>query len=190
MTSEQVATEEPGPGPDGSGFIVVGIDGSPEAAHALAWAADHAAEHDLGIEVITTWNFPAIGIELPSTGRLLHKQALEMARHAVDVVTDQRTADGEPVPPMNVEAYLSSPAERLVLAGSGAELLVVGRGRGSILGSTSRGVVHHATCPVAVIPSPDPEGSSASLATRFGAEHPRLSAAIEAVSQHLSAMGI
>ena len=77
-----------------------------------------------------------------------------------------------------------------MLAGSGAELLVVGRGRGSILGSTSRGVVHHATCPVAVIPSPDPEGSSASLATRFGAEHPRLSAAIEAVSQHLSAMGI
>ena len=190
MTLDQATSETPAPEPTGTDFIVVGIDGTPEAVHALAWAADHAAEHDLAVEVITTWSFPAIGIELPSTGRLLHRQALETARHAVAVVADERTAAGKPVPPMHVEAYLAPPAERLVLASRGAQLLVVGRGRQSILGSTSRGVTHHATCPVAVIPAPDPEGPSASLATRFGAEHPRLSAAIEAVSQHLSAMGI
>ncbi len=182
----------PGEPPEQStdGHIVVGVDGSDGATHALAWAADYATQKNLSIEVLTIWSFPALSIELPSTGRVLHGHALEMARHAVALVTADREAVGAPVPDMHVEAYLSHAAERLVLASREASLLVVGRGSRSMLGSTSRSVTHHATCAVAVIPSPEPESPPSSLSTRLAAEHPNVSAAIETVSQHLSAMGI
>ncbi len=175
--------------PDG-GFVVVGIDGSDESIHALAWAADHAARQNLEIEVVTVWSFPAVSIELPSTGRVLHRHALEMARHAVALVAADRASAGLAMPEVNVEAYLSQPAERLVLASREASLLVVGRGKRSMLGSTSRAVTHHATCPVAVIPSPATDDPPTSLTRQLAAEHPNVTAAIEAVSQHLSAMGI
>lgn len=173
-----------------NGHIVVGVDGSNEAVHALAWAADYAANKNLTIEVLTIWSFPALSIELPSTGRVLHRHALEMARHAVAMVVADREEAGLPIPEMNVEAYLSHPAERLVLASSEADLLVVGRGKRSVLGSTSRSVTHHATCPVAVIPAPPEDNPPTSLSTRLATDHPNVSAAIETVSQHLSAMGI
>ncbi len=172
------------------GFIVVGVDGSDEAVHALAWAVDFATRRDLAVEVVTIWSFPAMSIELPSTGRVLHRHALELARHAVDMVVTDREAAGATLPEIHVEAYLSHPAERLVLASREAELLVVGRGRLSVLGSTSRSVTQHAICPVAVIPAPDDDVPPTSLSIRLGADHPRVAQAIEAVSQHLSAMGI
>ncbi len=178
---------------------MVGVDGSEDSIHALAWAVEHAARHRLDVEVITMWAFPAFGVELPSTGRVLHEHALEIAEHAVDLVTADRVGEGKEMPSIRVQAYLSHPAHRLVLASRRAELLVVGRGRQSVLGSTSRHVVNHATCPVAVISAPsndrtgderagDEDGSS--LATRFSVEHPRMARAVETVSQHLSAMGI
>lgn len=191
MSSEERTTPPLDPTASNRGFVVVGIDGSDGAVHALAWAADYAAVRNLSIEVVTTWSFPAVSIELPSTGRVLHRHALEMARHAVELVTADREAAGQPVPEMHVEAYLAHPAERLVQASREADLLVVGRGKRSVLGSTSRGVTHHATCPVAVIPPPpEEEDDPSSLTIRLAAEHPNVTAAVEAVSQHLSAMGI
>ena len=190
MTSNDAVFPDDAPTTPDGGFIVVGIDGSDDAVHALAWAADHAARKNRAIEVVTVWRFPALSIELPSTGRVLHRHALEMARHAVALVTADREAAGLAMPEVNVEAYLSEPAERLVLASREASMLVVGRGKRSRLGSTSRAVTHHATCPVAIIPSPAEEGPPTSLTTQLAAEHPNVTAAIEAVSQHLSAMGI
>lgn len=172
------------------GHIVVGIDGSDEAVHALAWAVEFAARRDLAVEVITMWSFPTFGIELPSTGRVLHRHALEVARRAIELVTDDQKEDGASVPEIHVEAYLAHPAERLVLASRGAELLVIGRGRQSILGSTSRSVMQHATCPIAVIPAPPKDAAPTPLSIRLASTHPKVAEAIEAVSQHLSAMGI
>jgi len=172
------------------GPIVVGVDGSDEAVHALAWAVDFAARRNLEIEVVTTWSFPALSIELPSTGRILHRHALDMAKHAVDLVVEDRKDSGRSIPEIQIEAYLSPPAERLVLASKGASMLVVGRGRHAVLGSTSRSVTQHATCPVAVIPAPPQDAPATSLSSRLGAEHPKVAQAVEAVAQHLSAMGI
>ncbi len=172
------------------GPIVVGVDGSDEAVHALAWAVEFAAERSLDVEVVTTWSFPAVSIELPSTGRVLHRHALAMAEHAVDLVVDDRKAAGRAVPEIHIEAYLAHPAERLVLASEGASMLVVGRGRHAVLGSTSRGVTQHATCPVAVIPAPHEDAPATTLSTRLAAEHPKVAQAVETVAQHLSAMGI
>jgi len=175
---------------DSREYVVVGIDGSDGAVHALAWAVDFAALHGLPVEVVTTWSFPAVSIELPSTGRVLHQHALELAEHAVELVVADREAAGAVIPEIHIEAYLSHAGERLVLASKGAALLVVGRGGHSLLGSTSRSVTQHATCPVAVIPMPTSDDPPTSLSQRLAADHPRVAQAIEAVSQHLSAMGI
>lgn len=170
--------------------IVVGVDGSNEAVHALAWAVELADQRHQHVEVVITWSFPSVGLELPSTGRMLHNHALAFAQHAVDIVVADRKAAGRAIPEIHAHAYLAHPAERLVLASHGAALLVVGRGRRSVLGSTSRSVLHHATCPVAVIPAPDEDAPETTLSQRLSAEHPALAEAIEAVSQHLSALGI
>ena len=77
-----------------------------------------------------------------------------------------------------------------------ADLLVVGRRGGggfksSLMGSVSRKVASHATCPVVIVPLPA-AGSEAehSMSERFGAEHPKLAGAIDGISQHLSGLGI
>lgn len=186
-----MTSPDPRPTPSAApGPIVVGVDGSDEAVHALAWAVEFAAERNLDVEVVTTWSFPSVSIELPSTGRVLHRHALEMARHAVDLVVEDREERGAAVPDIQIEAYLSHPAERLVLASKGASMLVVGRGRHAVLGSTSRSVTQHATCPVAVIPAPHEAAPATSLSIRLAADHPKVAQAVEAVAQHLSAMGI
>lgn len=210
LGAQTLGAEKPGaqtPSTPPTGFVLVGVDGSEDSVHALAWAVDHAARHQLDVEVITMWSFPTIGIELPSTGRVLHQHALDVATHAVDLVVDDRTAAGDSVPAIHVEAYLSPPAHRLVLASRRADLLVIGRGRQSVLGSTSRHVVNHATCPVAIVSAPaainetgesgesgatgqTAERRGGSLSRRFSVEHPRMAQAVETVSQHLSAMGI
>lgn len=178
------------PNPTERNVVVCGVDGSDEAVHALAWAVDHAGAYGLDVEVVTTWSFPSVGIELPSTGRVLHAGALAIARHAVELVVADRQAAGLPVPQIEIEAYLAHPADRLIAMGQNASLLVVGRGRRSILGSTSRSVVQHAPCPVVVIPAPGDHPTSASLTQRLGAEHPKIAQTIDTVSRHLSAMGI
>jgi nucleotide-binding universal stress UspA family protein len=70
---------------------------------------------------------------------------------------------------VTVRAVVGLPAEELVRAADGAEMLVVGSlGVGgltrALMGSVSSQVVHLATCPVVVIPSDyqSPEGRSSS----------------------------
>ncbi len=64
------------------------------------------------------------------------------------------------------EIVAGSPVEVVCRASESADLVVVGlRGRGlvssALLGSVSRGVVHHAHCPVAVIrPALSPAGGT------------------------------
>lgn len=180
-------------------MILVGVDGSKESAHALAWAIDEAERSNASVEVVTMWQFPALGLERPSTGRNLHEQALAIAQRTLEVVLDAPTNEGhEPPspPPVHVTAFLSDPAERLIAMSADADLLVVGRRGGggfksSLMGSVSRKVASHATCPVVIVPLPA-AGSEAehSMSERFGAEHPKLAGAIDGISQHLSGLGI
>ena len=41
-----------------TGRIVVGVDGSPESALALSWAARIARSERAGIDVVAAWEFP------------------------------------------------------------------------------------------------------------------------------------
>jgi nucleotide-binding universal stress UspA family protein len=136
--------------------IVVGIDGWDESKVALHWACDLAAQAGAGIELVHGWEYPYrtkhAGSGSPraemqcDAGALVDGILAELSTEHRGVVTGSQVVEG-------------SPSEVLIDASKDADLLVVGsRGRGGVrsllLGSVSRKAVQHASCTVAVIPSP------------------------------------
>src|SRR5215831_15634937 len=140
--------------------IVVGMDGSGHSRRALTWALKEAAAHQVPVTVVTAHS-PAVGylgtISYPED-QAVTQQAREAARKEVDAAIDQL---GQPGPPqVNILAVTGSPAQELVTAARGADLLVVGsRGAGGfarlVMGSVSSQVAQHARCAVAVVPAAD-----------------------------------
>ena len=139
--------------------IVVGLDGSPGSLHALEWAYAQAALTGAELTAVHGWIYPYAGsrtsVSEPRTDMQL--DAMEELKTSLDSL-EPRLSGG----PVHVHAKLveQSPAEALLAEAGDADLLVVGsRGRGALrsalLGSVSRTVVHHATCPVAIIRQPE-----------------------------------
>ncbi|MEV7808037.1 universal stress protein [Microbispora sp. NPDC088329] len=136
--------------------IAVGVDDSPECEPALAYAFEQARAHGGGLRAVHAWQSP------------VHPLAPEIAydveemREAGQRVTREKPAELRrryPEVPVREEIVYGHPVDALVRASRGAGLLVVGsHGRGvlgsAMLGSVSRGVLHHAECPVAVVRSP------------------------------------
>ena len=137
--------------------IVVGVDGSEGAQRALRWALDEARLRGASIDVVHTWHYPnSVGspyAPLATTSFVFEDDAR--------VILD-RVVDAEHTMGLEVNRILACgpAASTLLEAAKGADLLVVGsRGRGGftglLLGSVSQQVLHHAPCPVVVIPEPD-----------------------------------
>jgi nucleotide-binding universal stress UspA family protein len=137
--------------------VVVGIDGSAVSESAIAFAFRAAAVRGEGLVVVHAWAQPDPFVDeayavlsesatRQTEARLAVSESLAGWRDRYpDVAVTQVIADGHPVDALLAEA-----------ADVDAALLVVGsRGRGGftglLLGSVSRGVLHHATCPVAVV---------------------------------------
>ena len=139
--------------------ITVGVDGSHGAHQALEWAIKEAAAHDAPLTVLTVHEVAASGwtgnpIILPPD-----LPAVEEARQAAEETVRKTLSElGEPRPAsVTVRAVNGIAAEELLNASRDADLLVVGfRGSSSfaraVLGSVSNKVVHHAHCPVVVVP--------------------------------------
>jgi len=144
------------------GEIVVGVDGSGAAADVLSWAASEAALRGAVLRVISVTQSPttwmdmgeALGGAVSATMSDADLETVSMA--AIDQALGRATL------PAHVEvikdARLGHPGDVLVRACVEAELLVVGSsGRGDIgsvlLGSVGLHCVHHAPCPVVVIPT-------------------------------------
>ncbi len=146
-----VVVHEPNEAP-ADGPVVVGIDGSQVGAQALHWAAEAARARGAALRVVHAWQVPGL------TGFSLEGSALGVAEMAAEQVVAEATADPALAGlDVDVRQVMSSPTQALLDAAEGASLIVVGtRGHGrfarAFLGSTSRQVVRHATCPVAVVP--------------------------------------
>jgi nucleotide-binding universal stress UspA family protein len=133
--------------------IVVGVDGSPVAAAALAFALEEARLRQATVDAVTAWHEPYTAASLAPIAPD-PKVFTEAATRLLDEALASVDAGGVEVRRL-VER--GGPAEVLLRVAEGADLLVVGsRGHGGftglLLGSVSQQVVHHATCPVVVVP--------------------------------------
>jgi nucleotide-binding universal stress UspA family protein len=138
--------------------IIVGIDGSTHSQVALEWAMREAAARRAPLTVITVEQVAQSGwhglLVFPADEHFLveaRKAALELVEKAAQEL-DEGTR-----PRVTVQAIFGLPAERLIEASQGADLLVVGsRGTGGfarlMMGSVSSQVAHHAHCPVVIVP--------------------------------------
>jgi nucleotide-binding universal stress UspA family protein len=140
--------------------IVVGIDGSHNAHQALDWAMAEAAMRKTDLTVIAVNSVPAsywsgAPVELPGD----HEKVEEIRKSAQEAVDKAAAGLGDLQPAhVSVVAISGFPAKTLIDASEKSDLMVVGsRGGGGFgalfLGSVSSQVVHHAKCPVVVVPA-------------------------------------
>ncbi len=147
---------------DGIGRIVVGVDGSEHARRTLQWAVDEArlrksvviAVHAHSIPTLYATSEPILGgppsLPDPELAKRLEEAAERMLADEIDQVdSDDVTIEARVV--------TGSAPDALLRAAREGDLLVVGsRGlggfKGLLLGSVSQQVVHHAPCPVVIVP--------------------------------------
>jgi nucleotide-binding universal stress UspA family protein len=136
------------------------MDGSLHARQALDWAMREAAMRHAALTVLAV--NPAMAS--PWTGNPLtvpnDTQIVDQVRAAAQEAVAKSAGElGEAQPDSVAVAVFSGfPAKALIEASRNAELLVIGsRGTGGfeslLLGSISGQVVHHAACPVVIVPS-------------------------------------
>lgn len=134
-----------------TGRIVVGVDGSEISAAAIRFAFQQAERRHIGITAVhaavPTRPHPSLRVPADIVEQIdqqLLAEAMESKRVLFPAI-DVRT-----------ELVHGHPAQALIDASAGAELVVVGsHGRGGfagmLLGSVSQAVLQHAACPVAVV---------------------------------------
>ena len=139
--------------------IVVGFDGSQPGWRALRWAANEARLRQALLEVVLVFDVssPAVSFGLssvasPKTDRLIEQRAQTAVSDAARDVQDGELSihplavPGRPGPGL---LHMSDGADLLVLGASGHGAL-----RALVVGSTAEFCIHHAACPVVIIPSP------------------------------------
>jgi nucleotide-binding universal stress UspA family protein len=136
--------------------IVVGVDGSPNSQKALDWALDEAALRKAHLTVLAV--APAAASIWGITGQFSPSQETQetVNQAATDLVDNAVSRHGHQE--VTVRTVSGVPADELVKASVGADLVVVGsRGVGGFarltLGSVGAQVAHHAQCPVVIVPS-------------------------------------
>jgi nucleotide-binding universal stress UspA family protein len=133
--------------------IVVGCDGSEASRTALHWAVAEARSMRATIDAVHAWQPPyaagyplgTIPVRIDEFERMAHR------------LLDEAVA-GATTPDVHIDPILVSGAAAVSLLdiAKGADLVVMGAHNGSyagmLLGSVTQKVLHHATCPVVVIP--------------------------------------
>jgi nucleotide-binding universal stress UspA family protein len=141
--------------------VVVGVSRDHGSRRALEWAAAEAARRGADLDVVHAWDMPSVmaplGVPYPESDvapvEARAKVVLDDAVAAVPAATRRL------IPLVSPIVVPGSAGRALVETATGADLLVVGaRGRGALrglLGSVSHQCVHHAACPVVVVPGGD-----------------------------------
>jgi nucleotide-binding universal stress UspA family protein len=141
------------------GQVVVGVDGSTGSAAALAYAFEEASWRGCGLTAIAAWEVPAFEaygwMSAPPPKDVLPVYEREARR----TLAESLAGWSEKYPEVEVRrrSVHASPLAALVNASAGARLVVVGsRGSGGfrslLLGSVGHSLLHHAHCPVALVP--------------------------------------
>jgi nucleotide-binding universal stress UspA family protein len=145
-----VAANPPGD-PAENPAVVVGLDGSPAMDDVLAFAFDYASAHRRPLRAIFCWHPDLLaGMQWrgePPAPERAERWLAEATSGWQEKYPDVRLSRGV------VRAF---PAAGLIAESLSQELLVVGTHShhariAALLGSVSQGVLHNATCPVAVV---------------------------------------
>ena len=138
--------------------IIVGVDGSAHSRKALEYAAKEAVAHHTGLTVLTVHQAVRDVYGGVSTYPGDSEQT-DKVRQAAQAETDEVLAGlAERPESVTVKAVHGLPADEIVKAAEGADMVVMGsRGNGGfarlVLGSVATQVSHHANCPVLIIPA-------------------------------------
>ncbi|HEX3284646.1 MAG TPA: universal stress protein [Mycobacterium sp.] len=151
--------------------ILVGVDGSAESDAAIRWATHEAVMRRAAMTLMhvvaplaASWPMGPVYADITEWQR-------NNARHILDEALKvlRTTVSASQLPDVHIETLNSSVVPTLVRASENHQMIVVGS-RGSsalgrlLLGSVSTGLVHHASCPVAVIrPEPEPSYGDAPI---------------------------
>lgn len=133
------------------GRIVVGVDGSDSSKAALRWAVRQARLTGARVEAVHAWQYPTTAYGWAVTETNVESVArLRLEEMIAGAAGPDADVEVQPV------VQQGHPAQVLLDAARGAELLVVGnRGHGgfagALLGSVGQHVVQHAACPVVVV---------------------------------------
>ncbi|GAA3012750.1 universal stress protein [Streptosporangium longisporum] len=135
--------------------ITVGVDDSDACEPALAYAFHQAGLRGATLRAVHAWQLPVHAFAPEAA------YAMDDIRAAQHVVVAERLAAWRQKYPgvdLVEDVRCAHPVDALVEASEGSDMLVVGsHGRGALssllLGSVSRGVLHHARCTVAVVRS-------------------------------------
>lgn len=143
-----------------AGSVVVGVDGSASASHAVDWAARLAAAERRPLVLAHAAPAPApAGTGWMEATGVDHRHVCRMIKEdARALLSEAEKPVREAYPDLEVHQVtrLGDPRETLLETSDEAALMVVGtRGLGPIrhllLGSVSSAMVKHARCPVAVV---------------------------------------
>ncbi|MFC1418535.1 universal stress protein [Streptacidiphilus cavernicola] len=140
--------------------VVVGVDGSDGSLWALDRAFTEAAALALPLHVLSVVN-PAPGAYATGVAELAEESA-ERLRQGMLAVTERAVATvvrrHPAAAPPALHVVLGDPVETLLAASARHHTLIVGaRGNGGfsrlLLGSVASALVHHAACPVLLVPA-------------------------------------
>ncbi|WP_420082566.1 universal stress protein (plasmid) [Streptomyces sp. JL4002] len=154
-----LVTRAPG---DAAGPVLLAVDGSPAGAGAVEFAFTEAALRGADLLALHAWTPWNTQMPEPIDPALPHAGAPgALAEREEALLSAALAGQREKHPQVRVErrTVRQGTREALIDASCTAQLLVVGaRGRGGftglLLGSVSQALLHHAHCPVAVVPGP------------------------------------
>jgi len=142
--------------------IVVGQHGNPEdSAAALGFAFGTAAARGATVRAVRAWTLPPVFAYSPGSMKLLDESGgLEPYEKKALAEALEPWRERFPDVPVVEHIEMGSAGQVLLSVAGRAQLTVVGRRAhrtavGARIGSVAYGVLHHAECPVAVVPSPE-----------------------------------
>jgi nucleotide-binding universal stress UspA family protein len=144
--------------------IVAGVDGSSHSCSALRWAVAGAAYRSGEVVAVYAWQVPFSSFPGISDREDLEQLSKEFL---IDVVSG---INATPDVPLYMLVAGGDPAEALIAAAEGADLLVLGsRGRSPVKrllhGWVARDCVARSPCPVVLVTSAESATSSAPVPT-------------------------
>jgi nucleotide-binding universal stress UspA family protein len=139
--------------------VVVGQHGDAEdSAATLRFAFETAAARGAAVRAVRAWTLPPVFAYSPGSLRLLD-DAGGLEPYERQALTEALAPWRERFPEVPVAEHLElgSAGQVLLAAAGAAQLVVVGRRAhrtavGARIGSVAHGMLHHAECPVAVVP--------------------------------------